>query len=96
MSVCKPCICFDCIRSAVGDCKHDLCHKRCWQKNPTQFVPNPAIECRDYQKIEWAIKARCLKSDVLKFNDGSVLCPLTWDEDMGCKWCYELFEKENE
>lgn len=34
----------------------------------------------------------CLEANVLRFEDGYVLCPILWS-DGSCEDCYEVFER---
>lgn len=92
MIYCSKCICSDCIRYAAHDCRRDLCGVRCFHGG--HFVPNGATECPDHVHTEWAIKQRCIMSEVLEFNDGSLFCPLL--EEPGCEWCCAMLEKRLE
>lgn len=58
------------------------------------FYPAESGDCGDYQEYKGATAEQCLFGNVLKFQDGYIICAIV--DNIGCEKCMEMFEAELE
>ena len=51
-------------------------------------------DCEDFQEYKGATAEECLFANVLRFQDGYIICSIV--NNIGCEKCMELFEEQLE
>lgn len=54
----------------------------------------PENKCENYVEYKGVVVQECIKANVLRYQDGTLICPLI--DNYGCEKCYKEFERKME